>query len=151
MLQKSWFPSSLKGSNSKPLILQLILIPNCIIQVGAMGTPLLEITSTSLTGDANLKTVSYKGCGSLCHLLRDVSIFFYMTHLKSEGFSEWNLVKVMGYFLKKWRSEIQFIAVTTTNRFCWLDKIRLASWVLLLRFLTQFIFDLLKILKSKPF
>ena len=46
------------------------------MEVGSMGTPLLELTSTSLTGDANLKTVSFKGCGALCHLLRDVSNFF---------------------------------------------------------------------------
>ena len=65
------FPSSL---TLKPLIFQLIMNS---MEVGSMGTPLLELTSTSLTGDANLKTVSYKGCGALCHLLRDVSLFYH--------------------------------------------------------------------------
>ena len=77
------------------------------IEVGSMGTPLLELTSTSLTGDANLKTVSYKGCGALCHLLRDVSLFLWddshVTQIqffaKLESISG-ILQKVTGYFLK---------------------------------------------------
>lgn len=112
------FPWSL---TLKPLIFQLIMNS---IEVGSMGTPLLELTSTSLTGDANLKTVSYKGCGALCHLLRDVSLFLWDdSHVTQIQFYaeprvyQWNFTKGNGIFFKSDGLKSNLSAVSTTNRF----------------------------------